>query len=115
MFSWLSKSNTPAEAESAFDFDALLRTDVAVLFKHSPTCATSWFAQRHVDAFAAANPAIPVHTISVRDRELAREIAARTQVRHESPQVIVFRQGQVVAHTSHDGVTEEFLADAIGR
>lgn len=111
MLSWLSKQPKPSEAETEFDFAAVTNADVAVLFKHSPTCATSWFAQRQVDAFAAANPAVPVYTISVRNRELAREIATRTNVRHESPQVIVFRRGQVVAHTSHEGVTSDYLAD----
>jgi bacillithiol system protein YtxJ len=109
MLSWLSKKDAPAEE---FDFDVLLRADVAVLFKHSPSCATSWFARSEVDAFAAEHPAIPVHTISARDRALAREIAERTNVKHESPQVIVFRQGQVVAHTSHEGVTAEYLDQA---
>jgi bacillithiol system protein YtxJ len=109
MFSWLSKQDASAEE---FDFDGLLKADVAVLFKHSPSCATSWFARSEVEAFAAEHPSIPVHTISVRNRALAREIAERVQVRHESPQVIVFRRGQVVGHTSHEGVTADYLDQA---
>lgn len=111
MLSWLSRQETPSP-DDAFDFDAVLKADVAVLFKHSPSCATSWFARSEVNAFAEEHPAIPVHTISVRNRALAREIAERVNVRHESPQVIVFRRGQVVAHTSHEGVTAEYLAEA---
>ncbi len=109
VFNWLSKPQKPSESEPEFDFASVTEAEVAVLFKHSPTCATSWFAQRQVDAFVAANPSVPVYTVSVRNRELAKEIATRTNVRHESPQVIVFRQGQVVAHTSHEGVTSDYL------
>jgi bacillithiol system protein YtxJ len=112
MLSWLSKKETPAEHADEFDFSAVETADVAVLFKHSPTCSISWFAQRQVEAFSAAHPTIPVYTVSVRNRELAREIADRTNVRHESPQVIVFRRGRVTAHTSHEGVTADYLEEA---
>ena len=40
-----------------------------------------------------------------RDREVTWAIAARTGVRHESPQVIVLRGGRVVWTASHFAIT----------
>jgi bacillithiol system protein YtxJ len=67
-------------------------------------------AHRQVSQFRQAEPKVPVYLISVRQRrDLARHIAERTGVRHESPQVLVIRDGQVAASASHDRVTAEFL------
>lgn len=57
------------------------------------------------------HPSVPVHTISVlAERALSRRIAAWTEVRHESPQVIVLRHGRVVTAASHEQVTAEYLS-----
>lgn len=112
MLSWLSKKEASSEPTDEFDFSAVENAEVAVLFKHSPTCSISWYAEREVRRFAEAHPTIPVHTISIRNRELTREVAAKANVRHESPQVIIFRRGTVVAHTSHEGVTADYLEEA---
>src|SRR5436305_14114685 len=101
MFGWKSKQD-PVEEERHLSGLAELRDqDVAVLFKHSPSCGVSWAAQTQVKKFTGAHPEIPVYTISVRqERELSREIATSTGIRHESPQVIVMRRGVAVADAS---------------
>jgi bacillithiol system protein YtxJ len=64
--------------------------------------------------FRAAQPEIPVYLVSVRrSREVARHIAERTGIQHESPQVLVLRRGDVVATASHDAITSEFLAGLV--
>jgi bacillithiol system protein YtxJ len=84
---------------------------MAVIYKHSPHCGTSLGAVRQVRGFAEAHPGVPVYVVDViRDRSLARAIAARLGVPHESPQVLLLRDGQVVWDTSHRGVTAEALA-----
>lgn len=88
--------------------------DLVVLFKHSPTCGVSWAAESQVKKFIASNPDVPVYTISVRqDRELSRQIAEATKIRHESPQVIVMRRGVPIADASHQDVTVDFLTQAV--
>ena len=74
----------------------------------------SWFASTQVRQFVAAHPQIPVYTISVQDdRQVSREVTEWTGVRHESPQVIVFKQGSVVSTASHEGVTVDYLVAAL--
>ena len=110
MFGWKSKQD-PVEEERRLSGLADLRDqDVAVLFKHSPSCGVSWAAQTQVKKFTASHPEIPVYTVLVRqERELSREIATSTGIRHESPQVIIMRRGVAVADASHQDVTLDFL------
>jgi bacillithiol system protein YtxJ len=41
---------------------------------------------------------------------MSQQIAARSGIEHESPQIIVFRRGVVVWSASHDDITAEALA-----
>jgi bacillithiol system protein YtxJ len=43
---------------------------------------------------------------------LSNQLAASTGVRHESPQILVFRRGNVTSHTSHEQITVDYLVDA---
>jgi bacillithiol system protein YtxJ len=74
----------------------------------------SWHAQAQVRKFTAGHPGLPVYTVFVRqDRDLSNKIAEVSGIRHESPQVIVFRHGQAVSSSSHQDVTIGFLEGAI--
>jgi bacillithiol system protein YtxJ len=99
--------------------DAALARAVArpafLLFKQSFRCPISCAAFERWRAFAAAHPGIETGWIDVvEQRPLARGIAERTGVPHESPQALWFRDGRVVWHASHDAITEESLAAATG-
>ena len=117
MFGWRPRpEHDESSTETKIDLERLRQDDVAILFKHSPTCPVSWAAHIQMRSFIARNPAVPVYTISVRDdRTLSRQIAEWTHVEHESPQVIVLRRGVVVSSTSHGGVTARYLTGAIAR
>lgn len=116
MFKWLKKDqNVPEEVTPPPGLAQLRAKDLVVLFKHSPTCPVSWAAEKQVKKFIASHPEVPVQTILVRrDRALSDQIEKSTGVRHESPQVIVMRQGVVVADASHQDVTADFLTEAVG-
>jgi len=47
------------------------------------------------------------------NRELSGLIARETAVRHESPQVLLFRDGRVTWSASHGGVTLEAMTSAV--
>ena len=48
-----------------------------------------------------------------RARELSQEIARRTGVRHESPQALVVRNGEVVWNASHYDITADAVRAAL--
>jgi bacillithiol system protein YtxJ len=50
----------------------------------------------------------------VEARATSDYVATRTGVRHESPQLLVFRDGTMVLHRSHREITAEALAAALG-
>lgn len=97
------------------ELEAVLAEPLAVLYKHSPLCGLSSIAAREVRAFVDAHPAVPVHIVDViRERSLSRDVARRLEVRHESPQAIVLKRGEVVWHGSHRSVTAAVLERETG-
>lgn len=111
---WQSAASKIPELGAAHDFDALFERDLAIVFKHSASCAISWMAHAKVSQFLDRQPQVPVYLVPVRKRrEISRHIAERCGVEHASPQVIVIRRGRVVADASHGAITAEFLAEAI--
>ena len=89
-----------------------MEKNLVILFKHSPTCPVSWMAHREVMQLRGEQPDLPLYLISGRRRrDVARFIEERTGVRHESPQVLVLRHGDVVASASHDDVTASAIKD----
>jgi bacillithiol system protein YtxJ len=80
-----------------------------VIFKHSLTCPISAAAYDQMDRFDGEVALIEVQ----RARELSREIENRLGVAHQSPQVIVLRNGQVVWDASHFSITAQAVTAAV--
>jgi bacillithiol system protein YtxJ len=69
------------------------------------------YAHREVTRFCESQPGAPVYLVSVRrQRDIAQHVAQRTGIRHESPQIVILRNGGVLAAASHDEITAEWLA-----
>ncbi|MGM9924287.1 MAG: bacillithiol system redox-active protein YtxJ [Bacillus sp. (in: firmicutes)] len=95
-------------------FDEYLKEEAVVLFKHSATCPISSAAQKEFIRFTEQNPEFPsVYIIVQDDRELSNMIAESYHVKHASPQVILFKNGDVTWHDSHGNITEAAIKKAI--
>ena len=79
-----------------------------VLFKHSNTCGISSAAYREMEKLDNVN-LLEVQSA----RELSNEIESITGVEHESPQVIVLKDGKAVWNASHYGVKAVAVSDAV--
>ncbi|MBP1602592.1 MAG: hypothetical protein H6Q06_2743 [Acidobacteria bacterium] len=96
------------QLKSIDELQYLLRQPVAVVFKHSTRCPMSTEAFSEMKAFLESSPQAPVFLVDViDDRAISTEIARITSVRHESPQVLILKEGRVVWHASHYGVTAQ--------
>ncbi|HZS44024.1 MAG TPA: bacillithiol system redox-active protein YtxJ [Blastocatellia bacterium] len=95
-----------------------------ILFKHSLTCPISAHAFREMNKFQAegsdegpiVGPIIsPIIRMIVvqRSRSISDAVANQLGVRHESPQVILVRNGKAVWHASHYDITEESLHELL--
>lgn len=112
---------TPAVSQPAGDTPAVREARAlvqagtpTVLFKHSATCSISIDVKRRYDAFVQAHPQVPTRLVVVQqERALSTAIETVTAVRHESPQALVVRDGQVLWHASHHRITADGLAQAV--
>lgn len=97
--------------ENNSHFDAALREDVAVIYKHSTRCNLSHDAYRQVREFVAAHADTPVFIVDVlQHRAVSNHVAEQLSIRHQSPQVIVLRRGKPSWDGSHFDVTAEAIA-----
>lgn len=83
-----------------------------VIYKHSTRCATSFFALKNVQGLAeAVREKADFYMVDViGQRRLSFQIAEQLGVRHESPQLIILKDGEVFWHGSHHNVNDEVLA-----
>ncbi len=99
----------------AAELERVLGDPIAVIYKHSPLCGVSAMALREVRSFMEDHPDIPLYEVDVvRDRALSRALEDRLGVRHESPQALVLRAGEVVWHGSHRAVSRAALERETG-
>ena len=97
--------------------DAVLRSngEPVILFKHSATCGISAGANSSMTELTEATDP-PIYRLIVQEsRSLSNAIAERFGIRHESPQVLVLVEGEVIFHTSHYRITAERVRDAVQR
>jgi bacillithiol system protein YtxJ len=115
----VTRRTTPLiDLKTVDDLDRLLSTagtDPVVVYKHSLTCGTSGLAFEEIRELAAGGRASTrIGVIMVQSaRDVSNEVARRFGVRHESPQVLLIRDGRVVWQASHFRVTADGIADAL--
>lgn len=91
--------------ESALDQST---RETVILFNHDPWCPVSARAYRQMEQVERDVLLIDV----ARERSLTREIQSRTGVPHESPQVIVLRDGASIWSASHFEIRADAVRDA---
>ena len=79
------------------------RDELVILFNHDPCCPISRRAFTQMEQLDCDVLLVDVSS----ERELTSEIQSRTGIRHESPQVIVLRDGAVAWSASHFAITAE--------
>jgi bacillithiol system protein YtxJ len=72
-------------------------TKPVVIFKHSNACGISASAYREMEKLEGQVNLLEVQSA----RDVSRELADMTGIRHETPQVIVFKDGKAVWNASH--------------
>ena len=79
-----------------------------IVFKHSNACSISARAYREMEKLDEVN-ILEVQSA----REVSRELANLTGIRHETPQVIVLRDGKAVWNASHFDVKADDVLKAV--
>lgn len=80
------------------------------IFKHSTRCSISSTAKNRLDKSEPA-PGVDFYFLDlIRHRELSNEIAKDFQVYHESPQLLLIRNGECIYEESHMGISMDELS-----
>jgi bacillithiol system protein YtxJ len=79
-----------------------------IVFKHSNACSISARAYREMEQVDDVN-ILEVQSA----RDVSHELANRTGVRHETPQVIILRDGKAVWNASHFDVKAAEVMKAV--
>ncbi|MFP5080435.1 bacillithiol system redox-active protein YtxJ [Pedobacter sp. JCM 36344] len=89
----------------------------SLIFKHSTRCSVSMMAKRR---FEMDWEAIPENTSLyfldlIKYRPISVQIAETFQVQHESPQILLIKDGNCVLDASHSDISAEEVAEVIGK
>ena len=87
-------------------------TKTQVIFKHSTRCGISRMVMNQfVDAYDLDENNLDLYYLDLLNyRDVSNEVGYKFQVMHESPQILVIRNGGVVTHASHGAINEVDLS-----
>ncbi|WP_182102137.1 bacillithiol system redox-active protein YtxJ [Niallia taxi] len=100
--------------ETVEHFEEILSNNkTAFIVKHSLTCPISAAAFDEYKQYADSNSEVDTYYLAVQDaRPLSNYIAETFNIRHESPQALLFSDRSVVWNASHGGITVNSLKEA---
>jgi bacillithiol system protein YtxJ len=88
------------------EFKSVPKDSPFLLLKHSTTCSISENAFEEWEAFIQDHPNVMCYYLFVQEaRDLSTFIAEQYEVKHESPQLLLFKDGKVIWHDSHWKIT----------
>lgn len=118
--SMFKSENKPSWPGIVIESKAHLETLIAdsfkcpqLIFKHSTQCSISCFVLANFIAhFTYSSDEFGAHYLDLlKHREISNEIANYFEVVHQSPQLLVIKNGKVVSDASHEGINELQLGD----
>lgn len=104
MMNW----NNLEQIDQLVDIDVESHTMPVVLFKHSTRCSISSAALDRVERGwndQEMEGIRPYYLDLIAHRSISDAIAIHYQVEHQSPQVLVIKDGECVYHESHMGIS----------
>lgn len=101
----------PAELEN---IKSMSRHEPQVIFKHSSRCGTSSMIKNRLER-AGAQPKLSFHFLDlISYRDLSNKIAEDFGIEHESPQVLLIKNGRCVYNESHYGILMDDIIEQAG-
>ena len=87
----------------------------SLIFKHSTRCSISMMAKKRFELDWDALPNnINLYFLDlIRYREISNTIADIFEVHHESPQLLLIKDGECIYETSHGAISAEETAEQI--
>jgi bacillithiol system protein YtxJ len=81
-----------------------------VIFKHSTRCSVSRMALKQFENEYSIGDSVDIYFLDLLEhRAISNEIAARFNVVHQSPQLLLIKDGKSVYNVSHSDIDAEVL------
>jgi bacillithiol system protein YtxJ len=105
---WIALSNL-AQLDAILDKS---KSKTQVVFKHSTRCGISRMVMNQfVEAYQLTENDLDLYYLDLLSyRDVSNEVGYKFQVLHESPQILVVKNGVVVSHASHGAINEVDLS-----
>lgn len=124
LFNDSNSKDTPSSNLDWNDLTELKQLDViadesvttpVIIFKHSTRCSVSRMALKNFEREynIEIGDAKPYFLDLLEHRDVSNEIASRFNVMHQSPQIIVIKDGKAVYNTSHSDIDAEAVKELL--
>ena len=102
--------------QSKADLEGLLEKSFIrsqLIFKHSTRCSISRYVLSDFIAhYTFSSEELESHYLDLLNyREISNQIADQLEVTHQSPQILLIKNGKAVVHASHEYITELQLSN----
>jgi bacillithiol system protein YtxJ len=93
--------------------EALSQSEPILIFKHSYRCSISSVAKRRL-VDQVNDYEVPIYEIDVvQNRDISLRVEDLLKVEHESPQVLLVRNNEVLYHDSHLSIRWDLIKGAL--
>lgn len=108
---WIPLNNVAQLAQ----IDKKSGTKTQVIFKHSTRCGiSSMVMKQFVDLYSLTEKDLDLYYLDLLSfRDVSNEVGYKFQVMHQSPQLLVIKNGTTVVHASHGAINDINLAQFV--
>lgn len=97
------------------DVRNLSKTKTQVIFKHSTRCSISSMAKSRLERGTAPENIDFYYLDLIKHRNISQKVAEDFDVSHESPQILMIKNGKCIYDESHSGITmNEIIDQSVG-
>lgn len=88
-------------------------TKPVVIFKHSTRCSISNMAKSRLERENAPDNTAFYYLDLLKYRDISNKIAANYAVHHESPQVLLIKNGECIYEETHNGISMAEISEQL--
>ena len=104
---WIEINNE----EQLSEIRTLSKIKTQVIFKHSTRCSISSMAKSRLERGTAPENIDFYYLDLIKHRNISQKVAEDFDVSHESPQILMIKNGKCIYDESHSGITMNEIID----
>lgn len=110
---WLKLEN-PSDLQQVIENSFSNNISAVAIFKHSTRCVISTMAKARLVSSWNFKNELPIYYLDLLQyRSLSNQIADDFSVEHQSPQLLLIKDGKCIFHTSHNGISVRAIKDIL--